>query len=113
MSLRTPFVHLYVRDLSKGDNAEFQDYGLYTQVEQLNKTGMKNHGMDSNGQLYKINSFEFYRHEDVIKKRMTQLMIKQHLKSFWKSKAIPDHTKLINMLTALNDNSQPIDSIFE
>ena len=32
MSLRTQFVHLYVRDLSKGDNAEFQDYGLYTQV---------------------------------------------------------------------------------
>ena len=36
-------------------------------VEQLNKTGLKNHGLDSNGQLYKINYFEFYRNEDVIK----------------------------------------------
>ncbi len=102
MSLRTQFVHLYVRDLSKGDNAEFQDYGLYTQVEQLNKTGMKNHGMDSNGQLYKINSFEFYRHEDVIKKE-----------KLLEIKGDSDHTKLINMLTALNDNSQPIDSILK
>ena len=40
---------------------------MYTQSEQLNKTGLKNHGLDSNGQLYKINSFEFYRYEDVIK----------------------------------------------
>ena len=54
MSLRTQFVHLYVRDLTEGNSAEFQDYGLYTQVEQLNKTGMENHGMDSKGQLYKI-----------------------------------------------------------
>lgn len=69
MSLRTQFVHLYVRDLTEGNSAEFQDYGLYTQVEQLNKTGMENHGMDSKGQLYKINSFEFFRYEDVIKKR--------------------------------------------
>ena len=68
MSLRTQFVHLYVRDLTEGDSSEFQDYGLYTQVVQLNKTGMKNHGMDSKGQLYKINSFEFFRYEDVIKK---------------------------------------------
>ena len=45
MSLRTQFVHLYVRDLTEGNSAEFQDYGLYTQVEQLNKTGMENHGM--------------------------------------------------------------------
>ena len=69
ISLRTQFVHLYVKDTTDGSaDAEFEDYGLYTQVEQLNKTGLKNHGLDSNGQLYKINSFEFYRYEDVIKR---------------------------------------------
>ena len=113
MSLRTQFVHLYVRDLSKGDNAEFQDYGLYTQVEQLNKTGMKNHGMDSNGQLYKINSFEFYRHEDVIKKEDDPTYDQTAFEKLLEIKGDSDHTKLINMLTALNDNSQPIDSILE
>lgn len=113
MSLRTQFVHLYVRDLSKGDNAEFQDYGLYTQVEQLNKTGMKNHGMDSNGQLYKINSFEFYRHEDVIKKEDDPTYNQTAFEKLLEIKGDSDHTKLINMLTALNDNSQPIDSILK
>ena len=113
MSLRTQFVHLYVRDLSKGDNAEFQDYGLYTQVEQLNKTGMKNHGMDLNGQLYKINSFEFYRHEDVIKKEDDPTYDQTAFEKLLEIKGDSDHTKLINMLTALNDNSQPIDSILK
>ena len=113
MSLRTQFVHLYVRDLTKGDNAEFQDYGLYTQVEQLNKTGMKNHGMDSNGQLYKINSFEFYRHEDVIKKADDPTYDQKAFEKMLEIKGDSDHTKLINMLTALNDNSQPIDSILK
>ena len=88
MSLRTQFVHLYVRDLTEGNSTEFQDYGLYTQVEQLNKTGMKNHGMDSNGQLYKINSFEFYRQEDDKKKKTIPPMIRQHLRSFWRSREI-------------------------
>ena len=113
MSLRTQFVHLYVRDLSEGDNAEFQDYGLYTQVEQLNKTGMKNHGMDSNGQLYKINSFEFYRHEDVIKKEDDPTYDQTAFEKLLEIKGDSDNAKLINMLTALNDNSQPIDSILE
>ena len=113
ISLRTQFVHLYVRDLTKGDNAEFQDYGLYTQVEQLNKTGMKNHGMDSNGQLYKINSFEFYRHEDVIKKADDPTYDQKAFEKMLEIKGDSDHTKLINMLTALNDNSQPIDSILK
>ncbi len=40
MGLRTQFVHLYVKDLTDGNCAEFQDYGLYTQVEQLNKTAL-------------------------------------------------------------------------
>lgn len=88
MSLRTQFVHLYVRDLTEGNSAEFQDYGLYTQVEQLNKTGMENHGMDSKGQLYKINSFEFFRCEDVIKKKTIRPMTRKPLKSFWRSKEI-------------------------
>ena len=38
MGLRTQFVHLYVKDLTDSDTGAFVDYGLYTQVEQLNKT---------------------------------------------------------------------------
>ena len=74
---------------------------------------MKNHGMDSNGQLYKINSFEFYRHEDVIKKDDDPTYDQKAFEKLLEIKGDSDHTKLINMLTALNDNSQPIDSILK
>lgn len=40
MGLRTQFVHLYVKDETSGSNS-FDDYGLYTQVEQLNKARSK------------------------------------------------------------------------
>lgn len=84
VGLRTQFVHLYVKDNTEESDGKFEDYGIYTQVEQLNKTALKSHGLDSNGQLYKINSFEFYRYEDIIKKKMMQDMIKQPLKKCWK-----------------------------
>lgn len=84
VGLRTQFVHLYVKDNTEESGGKFEDYGIYTQVEQLNKTALKSHGLDSNGQLYKINSFEFYRYEDIIKKKMMQDMIKQLLKKCWK-----------------------------
>ena len=67
MSARTQFVHLYVKDMTKGGSGEYEDYGLYTQVEQINKTYLKMHGLDKNGQLYKVNFFEFQRYEDIIR----------------------------------------------
>ena len=113
MSLRTQFVHLYVRDLTEGNSTEFQDYGLYTQVEQLNKTGMKNHEMDSNGQLYKINLFEFFRYEDVIKKEDDPTYDQKAFEKLLEIKGDSDHTKLIDMLTDLNDNSKSIGNILD
>ena len=113
ISLRTQFVHLYVRDLTEGNNVKFQDYGLYTQVEQLNKTGLRNHGLDSKGQLYKINSFEFYRYEDIIKKEDDATYDKTVFEKLLEIKGDSDHTKLINMLTDLNDYSQPINDILD
>ena len=97
----------------EGNSAEFQDYGLYTQVEQLNKTGMENHGMDSKGQLYKINSFEFFRYEDVIKKEDDPTYDQKAFEKLLEIKGDSDHTKLIQMLTDLNDTSQPIEDILD
>ena len=101
ISLRTQFVHLYVKDTTDGSaDAEFEDYGLYTQVEQLNKTGLKNHGLDSNGQLYKINSFEFYRYEDVIKLQDDPSYDSAAFEKLLEIKGSTDHRKLIQMLEA-------------
>lgn len=114
ISLRTQFVHLYVKDTTDGSaDAEFEDYGLYTQVEQLNKTGLKNHGLDSNGQLYKINSFEFYRYEDVIKLQDDPSYDSAAFEKLLEIKGSTDHRKMIQMLEAVNDYSIPIDTVLE
>ena len=63
---RTQLVHLYVKDKTEGEDGLFQDYGLYTQVEQINKTYLKNHGFDNDGALYQVGNFDWQRHEDVI-----------------------------------------------
>lgn len=42
VGLRTQFVHLYVQaDNTEESGGKFEDYGIYTQVEQLNKIGIK------------------------------------------------------------------------
>ena len=67
MGARTSFVHLYVKDeTSDNPSGKFEDYGLYTQVEQINKNYLKDHGLDENANLYKPNFFEFFRYEDTI-----------------------------------------------
>lgn len=110
MSLRTQFVHLYVKDETAGGNA-FEDYGLYTQVEQLNKTGLRAHGLDSNGQLYKINSFEFFRYEDIIKLEDDPDFDQKKFEERLEIKGSRDHSKLIEMLEAVNDSSISVNDV--
>lgn len=113
MGLRTQFVHLYVKDLTDSDTGAFVDYGLYTQVEQLNKTALKAHGLDSTGQLYKINSFEFYRNEDIIRLTTDPAYDQMAFEQLMEIKGNSDHSKLIEMLEKLNDESQPMEKLLE
>lgn len=113
MGLRTQFVHLYVKDLTEGEKGKFEDYGLYTQVEQLNQRGMKAHGLDSNGQLYKINYFEFYRYEDAIKLEDDPGFQQKDFEELLEIKGNHDHTKLIQMLESVNDYSVSMNEILD
>lgn len=113
MGLRTQFVHLYVKDLTDSSSGVFEDYGLYTQVEQLNKTALKAHGLDSTGQLYKVNFFEFYRYEDAIKLTTDPTFDQAKFDSYLETKGSSDHSKLIEMLDKLNDESQPMEKLLE
>ena len=112
MGLRTQFVHLYVKDETSGSNS-FDDYGLYTQVEQLNKTALKAHGLDKNGHLYKVNSFDFHRYEDTIKLADDPDYNQAKFEGMLEIKGDSDHTKLIEMLDELNDESQKIDDVLD
>jgi len=112
MSLRTSFVHLYVKDTTAGSDV-FEDYGLYTQVEQLNKAALKNHGLDKNGYLYKVNFFEFYRYEDAIMLETDPDYDLSAFNEYLEVKGDSDHKKLIKMLEDVNDYSLDIEDILE
>ncbi len=113
MSARTQFVHLYVKDESEGVSGEFQDYGLYTQVEQINKTYLKNHGLDSKGQLYKINFFEWDTYDAVMKLKTDEDYDEDEFEYYIEIKGNDDHSKIQEVLRKLNDYSVPIEEIIE
>ena len=113
VGLRTQFIHLYVKDETGEESKGFEDYGIYTQVEQLNKTALEAHGLDQSGHLYKINNFEFYREPDAIRKEDDPKFDKKKFESRLEVKGDKDHTKLIDMLDKLNDESVSSDEFLE
>ena len=113
MGLRTTFVHLYVKDTTAGGNGQFKDYGLYTQVEQLNKTALEAHGLDKRGHLYKINFCEFYRYPEQIKLKSDPTYDVKAFEELLEIKGDDDHQKLISMLDRLNNYTIPIETILE
>ncbi|GIO12904.1 hypothetical protein J19TS2_24590 [Cohnella xylanilytica] len=113
-SLRTQFVHLYVKDLSgSGTSDKFEDYGLYEQIEQPNKSFLRTHGLDPYGQLYKASSFEFFRYPEQLKLATDPDYDKAAFESVLEIKGSNDHAKLLEMLDALNDNSRDIDDVLD
>lgn len=111
-SLRTRFVRLYVKDISAGNSkAGFTSYGLYTQIEQPNKTFLASHGLDPNGSLYKAEDFEFFRYEDFIRKQDDARYVRAEFEKKLSIKTTKDHTKLIAMLDEVNNLGSDINDI--
>ena len=104
VALRTQFVHLYVRDLTQGEDIGFEDYGLYTQVEQANKNFLKAHGLDREGFLYKLNNiFEFYNY-DALKLASDPDYDEDDFTYYLKTKGDKDNSKLLKMIEDVNDS---------
>ena len=80
-------------------------------MEQLNKSALQAHGLDKNGQLYKVNYFEFQRDADVIRLADDPKYNLSKFEEKLEVKGSSDHTKLIAMLNQLNDYSVPMSSI--
>lgn len=114
VSARTQFVHLYVKDQTgEGAAAEkFADYGLYTQVEQMNTRYLRNHGLDESGQLYKAEMFEFMPYEDSLKLKTDPDYDQKAFEKVLEIKGSDDHTKLLRMLEELNNYALPIEEVF-
>ena len=114
ISLRTQFVNLFVKDETTTYPASaFQDYGLFTQVEQPNRKFLENHLLDRNGQLYKVTNFEFYRHPEQIRLADDPLFNELAFSRILEIKGNRDHSKLIEMLDRVNDWAIPIEQTFE
>lgn len=111
-SFRTRFVRLYIKDLSTGSSdAEFEDYGVFTQVEQPNKLFLTNHRLDPNAQLYGAQDFRFLRYPDAIRNKNDSAYSKKEFEKILEIKGNDDHQKLIKMLEAVNDSSTSIDEV--
>ncbi len=114
-SLRTQFARVYVMDETTNPAAsKYADYGLFTFVETPNGRFLRNHGLSRDGNLYKANMFEFYRYPDQIKLATDPTFSQTTFETVLEPKGgNNDHSKLINMLTDLNDYSIPIERTIE
>lgn len=113
-SLRTQFVRLHVKDLTANTGAAgFVDYGLYTQIEQPNKSFLRKHGLDPNGHLYKASFFEFFRYPEFLKLVDDPDYDEAAFESILETKGNKDHSKLLRMLDDVNDDKQNIDEVFD
>lgn len=113
-SMRTQFVHLYVKDLTKKDSTgKFEDYGLYTQIEQANERFLAAHGLDSNGNFYKATNFEFFRYSDQLKLETDSSFNKDEFEMILESKGSNDHRKLLTMLDDVNNQKLNINEVIE
>lgn len=111
VSARTQFVRLYVKDTTAGGSGEYVDYGLYTMVEQINRTYLKNHGLDERGKLYKVNMFEWYAYDEIM--AVGDDYDEDAFESYLEIKGSDDHTDLRTVLTVLENYSMPITEIIE
>jgi len=112
-SVRTHFVHLHVKDLTKKEPPTgFESYGLYTHVEQANKSFLGSHGLNPYGHLYKTNNFEFFRYPDKIVLKEDPRYDEKQFENIIEIKGSNDHQNLINMLEDVNNYSLNFQDVF-
>ncbi len=111
MSVRTRLIHLYVRDEDSKTGDLFVDYGLYTLVEAVNKRYFSNRNLDSSGEIYKVNDFDFDRYSDIIMQPTDEKYDKKKFDKLLEEKGSNDYSSLLEMLDAVNDESRSIGEI--
>ena len=97
----------------ENDLTGYADYGIYTMVEQVNRTFLRNHGLDENGQLYKVTFFEWDKYEEMMVPFDDPLYDEEDYSRYIEVKGNPDPSKLQEVLSKVNNYSVPIESIIE
>lgn len=105
VSHRTNFTKVYIKNASLPQTErKFVYYGLYTNIEQPNKTFLTSHGLDANGTVYKASSFEFREYE-ALKNIDDPEYNEEEFEKILGIREAKDHSKLIKMLKDINDFS--------
>jgi len=113
-SLRTQFVQLFIKDMSKEPAATvFVDYGLFTMVEQPNNLFLRVRGLDPEGHLYKAEFFEFHRYLDYLKHQDDAGHDERKFQQILGIRGNPDHTKLLAMLDDVNNYELDINDVVD
>lgn len=112
LSLQTNFVNLWIKDLNK-NSPNFIDYGLFTQVEEVDENYFKKRNLDSNGHLYKAKIFEFREYPEAIKLADDPDYSKDDFEYRLDIEGLEEHSKLIKMLKDVNNPLIPINDVIE
>ncbi len=111
-SYRTYFMRVWIRDTSMPkDKQEFKYYGLYTEIEQPNKTYLETRGLSSNTSMYKARDFSFQK-SDVLKDVDAPGYDKEAFETILTIREADSHKKLLEMLEAVNDESTDFEEVF-
>ncbi|MFK7893057.1 MAG: CotH kinase family protein [Granulosicoccus sp.] len=109
-SLRTQFVNLWI-DNGTGP----ADYGLFTHAEYVGGRYLRNRGFNSDDRLYKVQFLEFSEGDlnflqlDAEGEPLDELQFETRLNITNGD----DHTKLIEMIQAVNDSSRAFESVLD
>lgn len=108
-SVRTQFVHLYIKDETSGQTA-FQDYGLFTQAEVPGSRYLMNHGLDREGYLYKAISFNF-EPQEALRDFSDPAFDQAAFERILTCKGRQDNQKLLALVNMINDTSVDINDV--
>lgn len=108
--LGAKFARLFVYDTTEKDLAKWVDLGIHTMVEQPNKTYLRAHGLDENGELYRARNFSF-EDSDSLKNKDDPDYNKLAFEEILVIREGKDHKKLISMVDTLNNPNTKIDDV--
>lgn len=112
-SYRTYFMRVWIRDTSLPENMQkFQYQGLYTEIEQPNKTYLQARGLGENAVMYKAHNFAF-GFSDVLRDVEDPAYDKDAFETVLGIQAGNSHKRLLEMLAAVNDMSLDFEDVFE
>lgn len=117
-SFRTQFCHVYIRDLNDSKSSDYVDYGLFTNIESMNKSYLKSHQIMDNGYVYKANQFEFNREPDKLKNADEKGYNKDEFEKILKIELAGEgdkdnHERFLKMLDDVNNANMNINDIID